>query len=205
MPTFLDLPAELRNRIYFLALPHNLNYDLAAKEHDEEYTPEHQKWAKGVPAICQTSQLLRSETIPIWRAVNNFQAIQRISRWASIPIRHSSSRLSINQILRPHLGGGFEHTRHFEWHVPGHEKIFPLSYMVILLDRRLGLEDNHCKLFLEFAHDTLRGGSCLYQGSRTLLEGKMLGMFLVVERLLGRRLTWEGSPRCAPCDQMFAM
>ena len=205
MTTFLDLPAELRNRIYFLALPCNLFYDLGAKEHDAENIPGQPEWAQGVPAICQTSQQLRNETIPIWRAVNNFQAIQRIPRDTSVPIRYSSWRVSINEILRPHLGGGFEHTRHFEWHVAGHEKIFPRSYMVILLDRRLELEDNHCKLFLEFAHDTFREGWCLYQGSRTLLEGKMLGMFLVVERLLGRRLTWEGSLRCAPCDRMFAM
>ncbi|KAK3724005.1 hypothetical protein LTR37_001489 [Vermiconidia calcicola] len=50
------LPAEVRNRIYAFAIPHNSQYF-------------HESLS---PGICRTSSGLRKETLPIWRGNNTF-------------------------------------------------------------------------------------------------------------------------------------
>ncbi|KAK3723735.1 hypothetical protein LTR37_001616 [Vermiconidia calcicola] len=56
MPTITDLAAELRNRIYELALPHGCTYRVNVLS----------------PPLCQASSEIRKDSFPIWRHQNTY-------------------------------------------------------------------------------------------------------------------------------------
>ncbi|KAK4543817.1 hypothetical protein LTR36_004850 [Oleoguttula mirabilis] len=65
MPSFFDLPPELRNLIYARVVPSGIVYQEYYIETGENYqTPP--------PSITHVSHRHRQETLPIWRARNTF-------------------------------------------------------------------------------------------------------------------------------------
>ena len=65
-PQFTELAAELRNRIYEYALPHDEEYKLG--------TP-----SAAAPPLCLVSRKVREETLPIWRSTNVFMVDAALS------------------------------------------------------------------------------------------------------------------------------
>ena len=83
MDRLSDLPAELRNYIYDLLLPQEEHYGL----HDRG----------AIPSICQTSHLIRNESLPLWRSSNVFYVHE---------YRTATPTQTITQI-----GAGFRHVQ----------------------------------------------------------------------------------------------
>lgn len=67
---FLDLPPELRNRVYELALH---------EQDPEPVTFTHGDINKHQPALAYVSQQLRDEALDIWYGCNKFTLIVRVS------------------------------------------------------------------------------------------------------------------------------
>ena len=134
---------------------------------------------------------------PIWRATNNFEIEQNAYRIPNPP--------TIQQILRPHLQGGVQHTRHLDWDILGAERLTPGRDRLVPLNMSLELHDNHCKLSAEFRHYTFRDDRCLSAGSRSIIQRRVLQMFAITEELLGRPLTWAGTLHCKQCKREFEM
>ena len=65
--TLFDLPAELRNDIYELVIPTNVNIML--NNQYGEMQPAR------LPALCLSSRQLRSETLALWRSTNCFTVL----------------------------------------------------------------------------------------------------------------------------------
>ena len=80
MAKLYDLPLELRNRIYWYALPTDQTYII-------DRNP-------AAPQICHTSKLLRRETVPIWIGSNIWQirGVQHQATVANPPLIRDNLR-----------------------------------------------------------------------------------------------------------------
>lgn len=65
---FMDLPPELRNRIYLLIVPQDETYTIFNS--DDDYTVVVNAITRPVPpALVQTCRQLRKEAMPLWRSL----------------------------------------------------------------------------------------------------------------------------------------
>lgn len=80
-----ELAAELRNRIYEYALPHDEEYKLGTA-------------SAAPPALCLVSRKVREETLPIWRSTNIFVVDAALSPPPRIPV--DDERSGYRHIIR---------------------------------------------------------------------------------------------------------
>ena len=92
-----DLPAELRNHIYGLAMLEGEWYDLSE--------------GRDVPGRCQTSRFFRDETLPIWRGSNSFSYTTRAVRRGGRPAPPEDPADFFLRLL----DSGFKHIQYFKW------------------------------------------------------------------------------------------
>lgn len=102
-PSFLDLPAELRNRIYFLVLPLH-----------RKIFPGLRLASSMVPAIAQACRQVRDESLAIWRGTNIFCYVcmpiwrDEISCWLEKLSHCGLEYISCLRVRGPMLGGTYK-------------------------------------------------------------------------------------------------